>query len=92
MPKRSPPAMPPAVLTNTPDRPSPSGEGNARERTGFMQGPATGHAVLELDVEFDRAWARLGGEVADVARLVSVRIRPKPSREELLTITAPSGG
>src|SRR5262245_45052597 len=27
MSKRSPPAMPPAVLTNTPERPSPSGEG-----------------------------------------------------------------
>src|SRR5882724_4375097 len=77
MSKRSPPAMPPAVLTNTPDRPSPSGEGNrTRSEPDSCKTPRRVTASSSLTSNLTAPWARLAAKVADVARVVSVRIRP----------------
>src|SRR4030081_3203171 len=77
MSKRSPPAMPPAVLTNTPDRPSASGEGNrTRNEPDSCTRPRRVAPSLSWTSNFTAPWARLAANVAEAARAISVGIRP----------------
>src|SRR5207245_2086041 len=81
MSKRSPPAMPPAVLTNTPDRPSASGEGNrTRKEPDSCRTPRRVTPSSSLTSNLTAPWARLAAKVAEVARVVSVRI-PSPKAQ-----------
>src|SRR3954451_6132108 len=82
MSKRSPPATPPAVLTNTPERPSSSGEGKRTRREPDS-------CNIPRRVTPSRAWtskrtaprARLASNTEDVAK-TSLRIRlPSRSRQ-----------
>src|SRR5215216_594362 len=75
--KRSPPAMPPAVLTNTPDSPSASGEGK-RTRSEPDSCKSRRRVAPSLTCTPNRTapWARLAANVAELARVLSVRIRP----------------
>src|SRR2546430_17655446 len=75
--KRSPPAMPPAVLTNTPDRPSASGEGKrTRSEPDSCKSPRRVTPSCRCTPNLTAPWARLAANVAELARVLSVRIRP----------------
>src|SRR5204863_6493407 len=85
MSKRSPPATPPAVLTNTPERPSSSGEGKRTRREPDS-------CKVPRRVTPSRAWtskrtaprARLASNTEDVVK-TSLRIRlPNRAAAELL--------
>src|SRR5437588_6365462 len=82
--KRSPPAMPPAVLTNTPDRPSASGEGKrTRSEPDPCKSPRRVTPSCRCTPNFTAPWARLAANVAAAACVVSVRIRPPNKLEPL---------
>src|SRR5882724_12090279 len=92
MSKRSPPAMPPAVLTNTPDWPSPSGEGNrTRNEPDSCKTPRRVTPSSRLTSNLTAPWARLAAKVADVARAVSVRIRPPNGSHLSCVFLTPTG-
>src|SRR6476620_11960362 len=77
MSKRSPPAMPPAVLTNTPDSPSCSGEGKrTRSEPDSYRSPRRVTPSCRCTPNRTAPWARLAANVAETARVLSVRIRP----------------
>src|ERR1700752_4556954 len=75
MSKRAPPATPPAVLTNTAERPSPSGEGNrTRSEPDSCKRPRRVTPSSSFTSNLTAPWARLAAKVPDAARVVSVRI------------------
>src|SRR5207302_740009 len=75
--KRAAPAMPPAVLTNTPDRPSASGEGKrTRSEPDSCKSPRRVTPSCRCTPNLTAPWARLAANVAELARVLSVRIRP----------------
>ena len=47
-----------------------------------MQAAAAGDAVLQMHVEPHRALGAVGREVAEAARVISVRIRPPDSCDQ----------
>src|SRR6516225_10104973 len=77
MSKRSPPATPPAVLTNTADRPSPSGEGK-RTRSDPDSCKARRRVTPSAwwTSKLTAPRARLAAKIAEFVLVVSLRIRP----------------
>src|SRR5262245_31378698 len=76
MSKRSPPATPPAVLTNTAERPSSSGEGKrTRSEPDSCRRPRPVEPSSQRTSKRTAPCARLAAKIAEAAR-VSVRIHP----------------
>src|SRR5215468_138869 len=74
MSKRSPPATPPAVLTKTAERPSPSGEGKrTRSEPDSCRRPRRVTPSSQRTSKRTAPCARLAAKIAEAAR-VSVRI------------------
>src|SRR5260221_13428703 len=70
--------MPPAVLTNTPDSPSASGEGKrTRSEPDSCKIPRRVTPSCRCTSNFTAPWARLAANVAAAACVVSVRIGPQ---------------
>src|SRR4051794_39080743 len=77
MSKRSPPAMPPAVLTNTADNPSVSGEGKrtrSEPDSWSWRRRVTPSCRCASNATAPRA--RLAAKIAEAALVISLRIRP----------------
>src|SRR6201988_2766327 len=76
MSKRAPPATPPAVLTNTAERPSSSGEGKrTRSEPDSCKRPRRVTPPSQRTSKRTAPCARLAAKIAEAAR-VSVRIHP----------------